>query len=256
MPRGMTFCDHRQSAPLVAVLALPDSQAGAGRHKCVVCAFHEGRDNGHLYVGEPVERCDHGHTAPLRMLYALPDGQAGSGRHKCAVCAFHLARVDVAQRAEVAEIMREDQAAATQAREEAGQDVSGFQGGAEGTTKTVTVSVYERDPRNRCEAIRIHGRECAACGFNFDEFYGAELANGYVEIHHLVSVAKLRGRTVNPATEMLPLCSNCQSMAHRSTLRLTTIEEIKTAIQRQAEQQARASPVGERVNSIPQPAPP
>ena len=31
---------------------------------------------------------------------------------------------------------------------------------------------YERSPRSRKEAIRIHGLTCNACGFNFEKEYG------------------------------------------------------------------------------------
>jgi hypothetical protein len=39
----LTECDHGSVAPTAILKSLGDSQAGAGRHKCVVCAYQEGR---------------------------------------------------------------------------------------------------------------------------------------------------------------------------------------------------------------------
>ena len=42
----MEDCPHGNSAPLEFLKNLQDSQAGAGRHKCVVCAYKEGFEAG------------------------------------------------------------------------------------------------------------------------------------------------------------------------------------------------------------------
>lgn len=43
LPGGNAVCEHVQRrAPQELIDALPESQAGPGRHKCAVCAFHEG----------------------------------------------------------------------------------------------------------------------------------------------------------------------------------------------------------------------
>ena len=85
---------------------------------------------------------------------------------------------------------------------------------------------YERSPRNRRRALEIHGTKCMACGFNFDEVYGANHARGYIEIHHVRSITEVNG-PVNPETDLVPLCSNCHSMAHRKKGEILTVEEIK-----------------------------
>ena len=42
---------------------------------------------------------------------------------------------------------------------------------------------YERNPKYREQAIKIHGLTCQVCGFNFERQYGS-LGYGYIEIHH------------------------------------------------------------------------
>jgi hypothetical protein len=43
MPAGNAECTYTQKrAPKEVIDALPESQAGPGRHKCGVCAYHEG----------------------------------------------------------------------------------------------------------------------------------------------------------------------------------------------------------------------
>ena len=36
--------------------------------------------------------------------------------------------------------------------------------------------VYERSARNRAQAVTVHGTQCMVCGFDFNRFYGADLA--------------------------------------------------------------------------------
>lgn len=89
---------------------------------------------------------------------------------------------------------------------------------------------YERSPRNRRQALEIHGGNCMACGFSFDNVYGNDHARGYIEIHHVNSLALQQGRPVNPATDLVPLCSNCHSMAHRQSGRTLTVQQIQAMI--------------------------
>jgi 5-methylcytosine-specific restriction endonuclease McrA len=88
---------------------------------------------------------------------------------------------------------------------------------------------YERKPRNRALAIEEHGRTCTVCGFNFDEFYGREYADGYIQIHHIKPLSDYEG-TVDPATDLVPLCANCHVMAHRRRTTVTSIDELKALI--------------------------
>lgn len=84
------------------------------------------------------------------------------------------------------------------------------EGGRVARTNYATV----RDPDLRAMAVQIHGRNCVVCGFNFDAFFGEELAQGYIEVHHLSQISGGE-RTTDPATDLAPLCANCHAMADR-----------------------------------------
>lgn len=85
----------------------------------------------------------------------------------------------------------------------------------EGAVKRVEVNRYERSPANRAACIAYHGARCKGCGFSFSDVYG-ELADGYIEVHHVVPVSQLgAGYLIDPIVDLLPLCSNCHSVVHR-----------------------------------------
>ena len=85
----------------------------------------------------------------------------------------------------------------------------------EGAVSHVLVNRYERDPRNRREAIAIHGKSCLACSFNFEEKYG-ELGDDYIVVHHTVPVSKMgNDYVVDPTKDLVTLCANCHAMVHR-----------------------------------------
>ena len=85
----------------------------------------------------------------------------------------------------------------------------------EGSVSQVLVNRYERDPRNRREAIVIHGKTCLACNFNFAEKYG-ELGDEYIVVHHTVPVSQMgNDYVVDPAKDLVTLCANCHAMVHR-----------------------------------------
>jgi hypothetical protein len=90
--------------------------------------------------------------------------------------------------------------------------------------------VYERSRKNREKALAYHKPVCAACDFDFNAFYGAELANAFVEIHHRVSITELDGRIVNPETDLVPLCSNCHRMVHRRRGEIMRVEDLRAVI--------------------------
>ncbi len=101
----------------------------------------------------------------------------------------------------------------------------------DGQTSTVKLTIYERNPKNRAEAIKIHGTTCYACGFNFNDFYGEDLSKDFIEIHHIKPVSGGE-YIVNPRTDLVPLCSNCHSMIHKEKNPPKTIEEIKNRYKR------------------------
>ncbi|QYJ96992.1 HNH endonuclease [Shewanella alkalitolerans] len=94
------------------------------------------------------------------------------------------------------------------------------------------VTTYERDPKYRKQAIAIHGNSCFACGFNFGEFYG-EYADGYIHIHHRTPVSELGGpKSIDPETDLVPLCANCHSVVHRRRANTLSISELMELIEK------------------------
>lgn len=91
-------------------------------------------------------------------------------------------------------------------------DIGGY---PEGAVLRVEVNRYERDRRNRAAAIAIHGYVCKACGIDLASRYG-DAASGLIEIHHVTPVSVLGPNyRINPVTDLVPLCPNCHSVAHR-----------------------------------------
>src|SRR5690606_11155610 len=64
---------------------------------------------------------------------------------------------------------------------------------------------YERSNKNRAKAIEIHGTICKGCGFDFNNFYGPDLACSFIEVHHVESITSAN-RVVDPANDLIPLC--------------------------------------------------
>ena len=112
-----------------------------------------------------------------------------------------------------------------------GVDLEGFEGDEEGRKRIVQHVRYERSTKNRRIAISVHGTKCRGCGFDFNAFYGSEHAKSYIEIHHIKSITKTRGR-VNPELDLEPLCSNCHRMVHKRRGEILTIEELKALIEK------------------------
>jgi 5-methylcytosine-specific restriction protein A len=80
---------------------------------------------------------------------------------------------------------------------------------------------HKRAERSRAlvkEAKRFHGTRCQvpACGKNLSEIYG-ELAEDYIEAHHLTPFASLEGRPteLDPKADFAVVCPDCHRMIHR-----------------------------------------
>lgn len=104
-------------------------------------------------------------------------------------------------------------------------------GEAEGAAYQALVTRYERSKLNREACIGLRGARCLACGFDFERVYG-EVGTGFIEIHHVESIALMEANTkLDPATDLVPLCSNCHSMAHKRRPVPFTVDEIKSMIE-------------------------
>ena len=100
-------------------------------------------------------------------------------------------------------------------------------GNKEGRKVLYYTTKYERDPKNRKEAIRIHGTKCMACGFDFEETYG-ERGRNFIEVHHVKPLHDVNEETIiNPSTDLICLCSNCHRMVHRKRDSILSLEDLK-----------------------------
>lgn len=89
---------------------------------------------------------------------------------------------------------------------------------------------FERNPKLRQKAVEIHGTTCKVCGFDFEQVYG-DIGKNFIEIHHIKPMYSVRKEiSVNPKTDLVPLCSNCHKMIHRNKDKPLTIEELKERI--------------------------
>lgn len=96
----------------------------------------------------------------------------------------------------------------------------------EGKERYALHVTYERSVKNRTEALRIHGTVCKCCGFDFNLVYGPELAREYIEVHHDTSITESVSQ-MKPATDLVPLCSNCHSMVHRKKGEIIPVDQLR-----------------------------
>lgn len=112
------------------------------------------------------------------------------------------------------------------------QDMMDKEDSREGKEKTRIQTYYERNPKLRAKALKLHGTTCKVCGFNFSEIYG-KYGEGYIEIHHIFPLSSYKkSELVNPMTDLVPLCSNCHRMIHRKK-QLLSIDELKKILETQ-----------------------
>jgi 5-methylcytosine-specific restriction protein A len=89
-------------------------------------------------------------------------------------------------------------------------------GEVEGAVVEVLSKRYERSRINRAACIEIQGSRCIVCGFDFEAVYGA-IGEGFIHVHHVVSVATVGpGTVIDPGKDLVPVCPNCHAMLHTS----------------------------------------
>jgi hypothetical protein len=69
---------------------------------------------------------------------------------------------------------------------------------------------------------------CSVCSFSFPESYG-KVGEGFIEAHHTQPIAQLAPDTKISIVDLVPICSNCHSMLHRSRPWLT-VEQLHTIV--------------------------
>ncbi|MGB7328157.1 MAG: hypothetical protein WBD31_24995 [Rubripirellula sp.] len=108
-------------------------------------------------------------------------------------------------------------------------EVSDSESFIEGATRAILVNAYERNAKARTTCISIYGTACVVCGFDFGATYGPDAA-GYIHVHHLNPLAKLRkAYRVDPKTDLRPVCPNCHAIIHLGN-DLRSIEEVKSML--------------------------
>lgn len=102
---------------------------------------------------------------------------------------------------------------------------------SEGKTRQVTVNSYERNPLARQECIEHFGLNCQVCDFNFQEVFG-ELGENFIHVHHLIDISTIgKEYSVNPKTDLIPVCPNCHAMLHKQKPPYS-ISELKKILQK------------------------
>lgn len=110
----------------------------------------------------------------------------------------------------------------------------------EGTARPVLVNAYECNRRAREKCLQNYGSTCFICGFEFEARYG-EAAAGYIQVHHIVPIAKVgKDCRLNPITDLRPVCPNCHAVIHRREPPYS-IEEVKRMLQDGSDGEARRS---------------
>lgn len=97
----------------------------------------------------------------------------------------------------------------------------------EGATSRISVNAYERNEKARSACVKFHGYKCLICGFDFEQKYG-ELGRGYIHVHHIIPISKIKETySINPKTDLIPICANCHAMIHRKkeTLKVVDLKE-------------------------------
>lgn len=101
----------------------------------------------------------------------------------------------------------------------------------EGSATSRFVTRYERDPRYRRQALAIHGRRCAACDVDMGQRYGPYAA-GLIHVHHVQPVSTYdEPRSINPETDLVPVCPNCHAVIHREKSKTLTVAELREMLQ-------------------------
>jgi len=110
-------------------------------------------------------------------------------------------------------------------------DADEFESYVEGNKKKKYVTYYERIPKNREQAIKIHGYICKGCKFNFEKTYGSH-GKDFIHVHHIKPVSQFeKPQKVNPETDLTVVCPNCHAMIHRYKDKTLSMKELKNLIQ-------------------------
>lgn len=78
------------------------------------------------------------------------------------------------------------------------------------------------------KVIKAQGTTCKICGINLNDIYGEEIANSYIEVHHIKPLY-LGEQEVN-IDDLVTVCPNCHKMLHRNNDVNITIDDLIRAV--------------------------
>jgi hypothetical protein len=100
-------------------------------------------------------------------------------------------------------------------------------GEEEGNKTEILSNKYERSRKNRSQCIAYYGNSCFICKFNFESHYG-DIAKGFIHVHHKKLVSDMKeSQTIDPISDLVPLCPNCHAVAHLKSPPYTPDEVMK-----------------------------
>lgn len=96
----------------------------------------------------------------------------------------------------------------------------------EGKRTTIQVSRYERSAAARAACVSVFGTSCQVCQFDFEIQFGHQ-GRGIIHVHHRRELSSTgEEHSVDPATDLIPVCPNCHAMLH-SKSPAYSIEELR-----------------------------
>ena len=102
----------------------------------------------------------------------------------------------------------------------------------EGAVVRRWVNAYERNRAASDECKKLHGTACVICGFDFGKAFGPEFA-GFIHVHHLIPLSEVKKEyTVNPETDLIPVCPNCHAAIHHGG-QTRTPDEVRAMLKRE-----------------------
>ena len=115
-------------------------------------------------------------------------------------------------------------------------DASAFSGSTpaalEGNRREVKHFRIERNQGvvrdKRAQYQREHGYlQCEVCGFRYDEHYPEDLAEGFIEAHHIKPLTDLDKPTRTTFDDLILVCANCHRMVHRTVDVVENLERLR-----------------------------
>lgn len=109
----------------------------------------------------------------------------------------------------------------------------------EGKKIIVEKEIYTRSKKLRDYSLEYYkdhgGLNCTCCNFNFSKFYGKEIGEGFIELHHKKPIFQYQDEDLNKTIKIAvlnitPLCSNCHRIIHRNRKQPLHIDFLITQI--------------------------